>query len=452
MMNSEPVAENQFSRAKRPPLVKGLPVVGSVLPMVRNPLQFLRNSYQDYGEVFRINAAGREIVVLAGLEANRYIGAEGRDHFSSEQSWGESLDAMGCPHLFIGAEGDVHQYQRKLLKPEFSKAKFKNRLEDLALPVNQVLEQSKRKRVSVGPLLRQIVSNQIGNILQGVAPSSSQVEHFIRTSNTILNVHMLRKWPRVMKLNPKFLYSAYVTHQFAMQLLNSSNTLSNNAQGWDTYLDKIFSGKQENPHWFTQGDMRAHALVPFILGLDTVASTAGFMLYELVKKPWLQQRLKAEVEQVFADGFPDFASFDAMNDVKGMVYETLRLYPTAFGMNRTAAQDFEFRGARVKKGENVLVFTAANHFSHRYFPEPEKFDIDRYRAPRNEHKQPGVFAPFGRGNHACVGAGLAELQLMVILSVLLYQYEIKPVNKIKDLKMVFDPAPQMSANFKVNLV
>ena len=49
------------------------------------------------------------------------------------------------------------------------------------------------------------------------------------------------------------------------------------------------------------------------------------------------------------------------------------------------------------------------HFLPEFFPEPEEFDIDRYHAPRNERRLDGAYAPFGLGDHTCLGAGIAEI-------------------------------------------
>lgn len=99
----------------------------------------------------------------------------------------------------------------------------------------------------------------------------------------------------------------------------------------------------------------------------------------------------------------------------------------------------------------MLVFTVANHFKAQYFPDPEVFDIERYRGPRNEHKQGAVYASFGRGPHTCVAAGLAELQLMVNLCVLLRFMDFEAAVPLDKLKVDFISGPFMSKNFRIKL-
>ena len=75
------------------------------------------------------------------------------------------------------------------------------------------------------------------------------------------------------------------------------------------------------------------------------------------------------------------------------------------------------------------------------FPEPFKFDIDRYKSPRNEHRSPG-YAPYGLGTHMCLGFRWMELQLLVNILMVAYYFtlEVMPAN----FKLRFNPFPSMS--------
>jgi cytochrome P450 len=101
---------------------------------------------------------------------------------------------------------------------------------------------------------------------------------------------------------------------------------------------------------------------------------------------------------------------------------------TGAGFGAIVAKPLTFAGYRLEPGDEVLVAMTVPHFLPELFPHPETFDIDRYRSPRNEHRQRGAYAPFGLGEHTCLGAGIAEIQLMVITATLLhtYRFELDP--------------------------
>lgn len=435
----------------RPPLIKGLPLIGNALELMASPPDFIRKHYQESGPVFRFKAGRRECVVLAGVEANRFLSGDGRECFTSEKFWGPALRVMQCPHLMVGVDGEVHQYQRSLFKSEFAKNQYRDRIDELAEPVLDLLSGlDVGGEIYLPKFIRLLVSQQLGSLLQGYRPSSEQVERFIFTQNTLLNVFALKKWSIARLLSPKFMLSATYAARFSKGLLRR-HRFSQQDENTPRYMQLVRQGWVEHPEWFTPGDVRALSMLPFIAGLDTVAATINFMCIQLLKDPELYDRLQREVDRYFKHGVPTYDQLQEMEDLQGFVNETLRYYPVAFGMSRTAAKDFSFNGYQVFRGEEVLVYTTGDHFNSEFFQDPDVFDIERYRAPRNEHRKNGVFAPFGKGAHTCIGAGLAEIQLAVNIGLLLSLFRIEAAMDLSKVRIVNNPSPAIGENFKVKL-
>ena len=440
------------SRFPRPPLVKGLPVIGSLRDLLQNPHAFVKQAYRQHGEVFRFRALHREYVVLAGQDANRLVAGENRDLFCVDGFWGKAMQYMGCPHMLVGVDGEIHAHQRNLMLPLLSQNAFRDRIASLAEPVQSLLlKNAGREEITWGPLARQLVSHQIGYNLQGYKTSYRTVQQMIYYFGGVMNVFGLRKWPRGMLLTPRFLLAKAVTRrQVETTLARAEQRTPAERQSHPLYLDTILPALKSRPDWYSRGDMHSHAMLPFIAALDTVASTLGFMLYRLLREPSLQQRLQAEVDAAFRHGLPDIKTLRTLDDLNGMVKETLRLQPTAFGITRNATRDFVFRDHRIRKGDDILIFTTADHTNPDFFPDPDTFNIERYRAPRNEHRSP-AYAPFGKGPHMCLGASLADIILPLNLGLILYHLEITPACDLNTVKTVFNPAPVLSDTFKIRL-
>jgi cytochrome P450 len=151
-----------------------------------------------------------------------------------------------------------------------------------------------------------------------------------------------------------------------------------------------------------------------------------------------------------APGPPILGSALAMAaDLNGAVNEALRLHPVAFAMPRTAACDFSFDGSRVERGESVMAFTSSCHFDPDYFPEPDRFDIDRHRPPRDEHRRPDVFAPWGRGPRQCLGAGLAGVQLGATLATILHYCDVELAEPKRDFPHLLRPSLSVGPEFAI---
>jgi cytochrome P450 len=97
----------------------------------------------------------------------------------------------------------------------------------------------------------------------------------------------------------------------------------------------------------------------------------------------------------------------------------------------------------------VLVGTTACHSLPEYFEDPETFDIGRYRPPRNEHLVPHVYAPFGKGPHACLGSGFANVVMMATFGVILRYFDLELEDPGRVYRKVLIPTPSLPADFRV---
>ena len=177
-------------------------------------------------------------------------------------------------------------------------------------------------------------------------------------------------------------------------------------------------------------------------GIDTVGSTLGFLIYELYRDTSLRDRVRSSVDACFdahGGALPPVPALQEVADLVACVREALRLHPASFAVYRHAAARFEFCGHTVDEGRDVLVFTSSPHTDPRYFSDPGRFDIDRFLPPRNEHKQRGVFAPFGGGPHICLGAGMGEAQLVLSTALFLREFEFD-VSPTRRLRRAYDPS------------
>ncbi|NJK44327.1 MAG: cytochrome P450 [Pleurocapsa sp. SU_196_0] len=70
----------------------------------------------------------------------------------------------------------------------------------------------------------------------------------------------------------------------------------------------------------------------------------------------------------------------------------------------------------MKAGQKLMMHMNAASRDPNLFLEPERYDPERFMSPRNEHKQPGAMNPYGAGAHTCLGAGMAEALMAVIIA------------------------------------
>ena len=119
-----------------------------------------------------------------------------------------------------------------------------------------------------------------------------------------------------------------------------------------------------------------------------------------------------------------------------------RKYLLGAALARTAANTFEFDGYRIDAGENVMVATTVPHFLAEHFPEPERFDIDRFGPERAEPRQRFAYVPFGLGEHRCLGAGSADLLMILIPLTAIHEAALTMMPRNYQIKRLPLPAMQ----------
>ena len=109
-----------------------------------------------------------------------------------------------------------------------------------------------------------------------------------------------------------------------------------------------------------------------------------------------------------------------------MINESIRLVSPVQWAMRQAVRDTELLGYYLPKGTNVIAYPGMNHRLEEIYPDPYKFDPDRFTEPRNEHKKHRYgFTPFGGGAHKCIGMVFGQLEIKTIMHRLLRRYRLE---------------------------
>ena len=220
----------------------------------------------------------------------------------------------------------------------------------------------------------------------------------------------------------------------------------------DDLIDDILDMYESDPQFLPEADLKIAALGPFVAALDTVLSTCSFMLYPLLKHPQVLAYAQSEADRLFADGGPTWEGLREMDVMHRAAMETMRMYPVAPLLFRTVTNAFELGGYHIPAGENVIITTTVPHYLPEYFPEPHRFDIERYTQERAEHRRPEVYALFALGAHRCLGNGFAEMQSAVTMATLLHEVELALPPPDYSLKRTQVPLPSPNNSFKIRVV
>ena len=183
---------------------------------------------------------------------------------------------------------------------------------------------------------------------------------------------------------------------------------------------------QDDGSMLTEKEVLDQVCMLFLAGHETSASSLSWCLYVLGEAPELQRQLHEELLEVAPTGELAFTDLRRLSAFLAMFREVLRLYPPVGYFPREAMQDQEIRGAKVKKGDALLVFPWLLHRHRRWWREPDVFNPERFLNKDNAPVR-GTYLPFGLGARACIGAGFAMQEAALILSAVMKNYGVLPV-------------------------
>jgi cytochrome P450 len=439
---------------KEPALVRGLPVVGNALQMAKDPGRFFYECYRKYGPVFRLKVMNNIYTVLAGAEAANFMGTrEGRDSLRSKEFWQGLVDEWGAKRTLTGEDGETHQKLRAVMKHGYSKESLKGRYDEVIKITDTVIERDwpVGELVPVVQNMQYIVTEQLGAMLTGTSPREYVAD--IRTTILyILNVLVTRQRPKFMLKDPRYKHAKERVAELGRRMIaeyNAGKDARDPARR--NLVDDVMEAHARDPDLIPASDLILSLTGPFVAGLDTVANTVGAFIYAVLKHPEVLERVRNEADALFAQGSIDEADLRRVPAIDGAIMEVMRMYPIAVAQMRTATRDFAFLGHQIREGELLYVATAVPHYMQEFYPNPQKFDIDRYARPRAEHLKPGVYSPYGRGTHTCLGKTLAEVQMSLSMARLFYLLDLELESPDYVLKTKVLPTPGPSMKFKVRV-
>jgi cytochrome P450 len=444
--------------AKEPPKARGLPLLGNTLDMARDPAQFFVKLYREYGPVCKVSVLGKSYTVISGIESATFMGTrEGRESLRSKQFWEGLVNEYGATRSLTGEDGESHKQLRDVMRNGYSKESIKGRYNELVMITDRCFERDwpLGQSVNVLPAMQYMVTDQLGTILTGAAPLE-YVSDIRITIMHILNVLVTRQRPKILLKRPIYKKAKSRVNELGQKMIDdwfaARKSGKEKAPEDRNLVDDIMQAHLDTPDIMPASDLILTLTGPYVAGLDTVANTTAAITYTVLKYPEVKRRVLEEVDALFADGeISEDHLLQRIPALQGAIMETMRLYPIAVAQMRTACKDFVFQGCQIREGEMLYIGTSVPHFMEECYPDPFKFDIDRYAKVRAEHLKPGAYSPYGRGVHTCLGKSLAEIQIALSMARLFYKLDLELDPPGYELKTKTAPTPGPSTSFKVRV-
>ncbi|GBP91578.1 Probable cytochrome P450 6a14 [Eumeta japonica] len=180
---------------------------------------------------------------------------------------------------------------------------------------------------------------------------------------------------------------------------------------------------------FSMTDVTANAMLYMFAGYETSATTGNFAVYELALNPHIQQKARQEINRVLAkyNGEYTFEAQNEMEYINMILDETMRKYPPMRALFRRCTREYKVPNTdlTIEKGTMVFLPVQAYQMDPEIFPEPEKFDPERFSKENKAKLHPCQWMPFGEGPRMCLGLRQGYIQSKMALVKILPKYELR---------------------------
>lgn len=194
-------------------------------------------------------------------------------------------------------------------------------------------------------------------------------------------------------------------------------------------LSLLLAARYEDGSGMSDQQVRDEAITLFLAGHETTANALTWTWYLLSQHPDIEQRLHAEIDAVLENGrSPGAEDIPRLGYTRRVLTEAMRICPTVPGFARMAIEDNMVGPIRVRKGDTVLFSQMAIHHSKRWYPDPERFDPDRWLPEQAASRPKFAYFPFGGGSRKCIGEPFAWMEGTLLLATFArdWRFELAP--------------------------
>lgn len=187
----------------------------------------------------------------------------------------------------------------------------------------------------------------------------------------------------------------------------------------------------EKKRRLTDDEILANSVTFLLAGADTTATALSWLAYCLATNLDVEEKLIAEIDNDLCGKKPSYDNVFKLQYLDMVLSETLRLYSPATRSNRQVVRDTVICGKTIPGGVSVTFPISGMHRLPEFWPEPEKFDPERFSPDNKEKINRFAYMPFGLGPRNCVGMRLALLEVKMAIVSLLQRYKIEPSDKLQ---------------------
>ena len=421
---------------KRPPIPgpKGRFFTGSLREARARPLEMMVEVARDYGDVAQVRVGPLRLILISHPDQVKQVLQERHERYGRPAFVPLLRRVVGNGLLF--SEGELWLRQRRTMQPMFHReriAGFARIMGDaVAARVAAWRERAGEAPLDLSREMAELTFEIVGRALFSTDLTAQARELGAAIQRTLAWLEQRAVQPLSVPLFvPTAENRAFRSAQrlFAATIGRMIGERRSTSEDPGDLLSMLLAARDpETGEGMSDAQLHAEVLTFLIAGYETTSAALEWTLLLLSQHPEVAARVRVEQRAVCGERPPLPDELPRMPVARMVIDEALRIYPPVFGLTRRALCADELGGYQIARGAQVLVSPYAVHRNPAFWPQPERFDPERFAPEQVKARPRYAHIPFGAGPRQCIGNAFAMMELQVLVPTLIgaLHFELAP--------------------------
>ena len=399
------------------------------LEILKNPLPFHHQNFEEQGDVFRLKIGFKNSVVfVSDATLAEYVLQKNQKNYTKSKIQTEDL-AKYVGKGLLTSEGEHWKKQRKLIQPAFHKKQLENLLESIKSAIlSEYKKITPNQVIDIFPILNDLAFQTVVKSLFSSAANQEDINRlqYITEQAQKMLVKELRQpylgwWFNLSGEIKKHIDLTNEARQILKRIVNERRA-SNVKE--DDLLDMLLDAKYDDGTSMEEEQLIDEILILFTAGHETTSNALTFTTQLLALHPEWQDKIYNERKELKSES-QDLMDLVSKSKVcQQVLEEAMRLYPPAYFIDRVNIEPDHFNGLDFEAGSNLLFSVYEIHRHPKLWKQPKAFLPERFN--EGSRKFSSQYFPFGAGPRKCIGNNFAMFEMIIAVSELVSNYKIHP--------------------------
>ncbi len=403
----------------------------SVLSYRRGPLPFFQNLANQYGDISYFRLGPQEAYFLNHPDYIKDVLVTNNQNFMKGLVLQRAKRLLG--EGLLTSEGDYHRRQRRLAQPAFHRQRivsYADLMTSYALRLRERWHDGETRDMS-GEMMRltlaivgkTLFDADVESDAADVGEAMSAVMELFETL-TLPFFELLQRLP--LPQLRRFDNAKRKLDRIIFRLIEDRRR-SGVDRGDLLSMLLLAHDEEGDGGQMSDEQLRDELMTIFLAGHETTANALTWTWYLLSQQPEIERKLHCELDEVLGSNPPAFADVARLPYTEKIFAESMRLYPPSWAIGRLATVDCEIGGYPVGRKALVLMSQYVMHRDARYYPDPDRFDPERWTTHARDTRPQFSYFPFGGGPRRCIGEGFAWMEGILLIATVAQQWRMRLV-------------------------